>query len=224
MSPELLCLEKFGLKLSRPTKSSDCYALGMVIYEVLSGQVPFSCHGGYTVVVKVLEGQRPRWPQGMEGTYDNIQEVLARCWKSKPEDRPRIEDVLRCLEDVSEFWVPLPPWTTASPSILNSPTRSSSGLNIEGSTEGSEASSPSRSSSMLPPKGKADDRIPILALPDAFKVSHYGVTHNQDLVTHGILCVKDLSQSDPRELVADLDRVGERDFSMADFSNSLSAH
>jgi hypothetical protein len=37
MSPELLDPEMFGLpelEGERPTKQSDCYALGMVIYEV----------------------------------------------------------------------------------------------------------------------------------------------------------------------------------------------
>lgn len=33
MSPELLDPERFGGG-DRPTKQSDCYALGMVIYEV----------------------------------------------------------------------------------------------------------------------------------------------------------------------------------------------
>ena len=34
MSPELLFPEKFGITDDRPTRQSDCYALGMVIYEV----------------------------------------------------------------------------------------------------------------------------------------------------------------------------------------------
>jgi len=34
MSPELLYPDKFGAKDSRPTTQSDCYALGMVVYEV----------------------------------------------------------------------------------------------------------------------------------------------------------------------------------------------
>ena len=37
MSPELLDPERFGMPVSednRPTRQSDCYALGMVIYEV----------------------------------------------------------------------------------------------------------------------------------------------------------------------------------------------
>ena len=34
ISPELLVPQRFGLDGSRPMKKSDCYALGMVIYEV----------------------------------------------------------------------------------------------------------------------------------------------------------------------------------------------
>jgi hypothetical protein len=56
MSPELLNPEKFGLKESRPTKEADCYALGMVIYEVLSGQKPYAPRKGPVVIQKVLAG------------------------------------------------------------------------------------------------------------------------------------------------------------------------
>lgn len=34
MSPELLSPEEFGMTDNRPTRQSDRYALGMVIYEV----------------------------------------------------------------------------------------------------------------------------------------------------------------------------------------------
>lgn len=34
MSPELLSPEEFGMADNRPTRQSDRYALGMVIYEV----------------------------------------------------------------------------------------------------------------------------------------------------------------------------------------------
>ena len=34
MSPELLHPRMFGLDDDRPTTQSDCYALGMVVYEV----------------------------------------------------------------------------------------------------------------------------------------------------------------------------------------------
>jgi serine/threonine protein kinase len=55
-SPELLHPMEFDLKEVRPTTSSDCYLLGMVIlYGVSSGRIPFFNRKGLGVVVKVLE-------------------------------------------------------------------------------------------------------------------------------------------------------------------------
>ena len=99
MSPELLNPELFGLKESRPTKQSDCYALGMVLYEVLSGQIPFTPSTAPVVIRMVLEGERPGRPQGDEGSLftDAIWGVLERCWKPRPSDRTRVEAVLLSL-------------------------------------------------------------------------------------------------------------------------------
>ena len=43
MSPELLYPEEFGHCDDRPTKQSDCYALGMVVYEVLTDITVLTC-------------------------------------------------------------------------------------------------------------------------------------------------------------------------------------
>ena len=67
MSPELLHPNQFGLKDSRPTRESDCYALGMVIYEVLSGKAPFAALKDFMVMRKVTDGERPERPEGAEG-------------------------------------------------------------------------------------------------------------------------------------------------------------
>jgi len=103
MSPELFDPERFDLKDRRHTKSSDCYALGMVIYEVLSRRVPFYQYADYAVVVKVLKDERPGRPGGGEGTWftDGIWGMLGRCWEPIPVNRPRIEDVLQCLGEIS---------------------------------------------------------------------------------------------------------------------------
>ena len=100
MSPELIAPENFDLEKSRPTKESDCYALGMVIYEVLSGKTPFSQHQAPLVMKKVLDGERPERPEGEEGTLftDNIWGMLELCWKHKPGERTNAEAVLPCLE------------------------------------------------------------------------------------------------------------------------------
>jgi hypothetical protein len=110
MGPELFDPEKFGLKEGRPTRSSDCYALGMVVYEVLSGRVPFHRYGDYSVVLKVSEGERPERPRGAKGAGfgNDIWNLLQSCWMPSPGDRPKIKDVLRRLEDVSRSWMPPP--------------------------------------------------------------------------------------------------------------------
>ena len=98
MSPELIDPQQFGLQHSRPTESSDCYAFGMVIYETISGNMPFHEDQDLTVFVKVLQGKRP--PRGGKFGKD-LWGMLERCWESQPSNRPSIGDVLRCLEAYS---------------------------------------------------------------------------------------------------------------------------
>jgi len=104
MSPELFFPALFGLMDSYPTKESDCYALGMVIYEVLSGQVPFAQDfREIPVMLKIADGRRPGRPQGREGAWftDEVWDTLGRCWKHQPHERPRIDAVLQCLQGVA---------------------------------------------------------------------------------------------------------------------------
>lgn len=100
MSPELFSPENFGLKESSPTKESDYYALGMVIYEVLSGQVPFAPLREVVVISKILEHKRPTRPLGDEGRWftDSIWKIMEGCWQPQPNDRLNAEAVLRGLE------------------------------------------------------------------------------------------------------------------------------
>jgi len=100
MSPELISPSKPPLKESCPTKQSDCYALGMVIYEVLREQVPFVPPEGTAVISKFIDGECPGRPQGGEGARftDDLWRMLEGCWKPQPDDRLSAEDVLMVLE------------------------------------------------------------------------------------------------------------------------------
>ena len=106
MSPELHYPELFGFEDGRPTSESDCYALGMVILEVLSGQVPFVGSGDYVVMQKVTSGETPKRPEGAWFTND-VWRILRRCWGTEPRNRPGLEDVLRCLKETSPSWTTL---------------------------------------------------------------------------------------------------------------------
>ena len=111
MSPELLDPDRFGGEDGRATKESDCYALGMVVLEVLTGKPPFPGYSGLIVMRKVIEGERPGRPDGKEEVWftGDLWEILEQCWLPRPERRPEIEAVLRCLERGSTTWQPLPP-------------------------------------------------------------------------------------------------------------------
>jgi len=156
MSPELFDPERLGLQESHRTESSDCYALGMVVYEVLSRRIPFYPYANFVVPTKVVEGKRPERPEGEEGVWftDDVWKVLERCWTTQPGDRPGIEDVLQCLEKVSGSWTSLrvvPPPTTGSPSrnFLNTSTEGHTGLGETLTT------SPYQPSQTLPAEGDA---------------------------------------------------------------------
>jgi len=111
MSPELLDPDQFGLKDSKPTKESDCYALGMVVYEVLSGQAPFAQSKDFIVMRKVIEGERPEIPEGAEKAWftGDLWRMLQLCWETQPRSRPSIAAVQGCLERTSRAWEPPAP-------------------------------------------------------------------------------------------------------------------
>ena len=105
MGPELIAPQDFGFKTSRPTKFSDCYSLGMVIYETISGKPPFHEDTDLAVFLKVMRGVRP---SREDGFTDSLWKTMEQCWAFQPNDRPSVEDVLRCLETCSN--TPPPPF------------------------------------------------------------------------------------------------------------------
>ena len=108
MSPELLDPNHSDFKDGQRTKASDCYALGMVIYEVLSGQVPFVDYHILFVPHHITSGERPKRPKREWFTGD-LWGMLEICWSSNPIARPTIGAVFECLERASPIWKPLPP-------------------------------------------------------------------------------------------------------------------
>ena len=109
MSPELLFPEHFNLKESRPTDASDCYALGMVILEVLSGgRAPYHQLKDFIVMRIVIEGTHPERPDRPWFT-DDLWGTLKQCWSPQPEDRPTCGVILECLGRAITTWQPLPP-------------------------------------------------------------------------------------------------------------------
>ena len=126
MSPELLDPDQFGISDSRPTKQSDCYALGMVVYEVradtiiptsaevrlvyhqvLYGKAPYwEMTNEAAVITAIMRGDRPPKPEAMEnlGLTDQLWELVEQCWSADTSARPDVRTVLSHLNHAAWLW------------------------------------------------------------------------------------------------------------------------
>ncbi|KAH9934222.1 kinase-like domain-containing protein [Fomitopsis serialis] len=100
-APEVLDPESAGLEKARPSKASDVYSLGLVMWEVFAGHVPFHQYPlEANVLYRVLAGARPARPNAARhGLSDSVWEWMQRCWDAEASRRPRIADVVSFLRD-----------------------------------------------------------------------------------------------------------------------------
>ncbi|CEL63271.1 Tyrosine-protein kinase JAK1 OS=Homo sapiens GN=JAK1 PE=1 SV=2 [Rhizoctonia solani AG-1 IB] len=79
-----------------PSKPSDVYALGMTLYEVMAGQVPYKGIAANLVLVRIIERIMPRRPESIPEGYENgdsLWDLLLRCWSYEPMGRPTSTEV-----------------------------------------------------------------------------------------------------------------------------------
>ena len=130
MSPELLDPQRFGSD-GCPTRESDCYALGMVIYEVSRAHLlrwslvyPSQVLTGLSrpfhhifppmslpaVLSAVLRGERPRKPLDAEplGFSDTLWELIQLCWSESISTRPPAQRLLDYFSPAFLTWIPPP--------------------------------------------------------------------------------------------------------------------
>ena len=116
MAPEQYYPEKFGLRTRRVSKQADIYAFGMVIYEVLTGRLPFGAEGyrSAEIMLRVIEGKRPREPEKAEdiGFGGGTWELVQQCWHQDREERPTVEKVSEHFQRVAGTSLIVPPGRT----------------------------------------------------------------------------------------------------------------
>ena len=83
-------------------KRSDIWAFGVVLFEVLTGQAPFTGETVSHVLAKVLE-REPQWESLPDTTSPTLVKLLRRCLKKDPKQRVRdIGDVRLAMQGAFE--------------------------------------------------------------------------------------------------------------------------
>ncbi|MBL9026812.1 MAG: serine/threonine protein kinase [Myxococcales bacterium] len=94
MSPE-------QAKLREITDKSDCFALGVVLYEMVTGRRPFTGTTAFEIVIAIdrdapeaIEVARPGTPRGLA-------DIVMRCLEKQPQGRPTADAVARALGELA---------------------------------------------------------------------------------------------------------------------------
>ncbi|HET6821947.1 MAG TPA: protein kinase [Anaerolineales bacterium] len=117
MSPE----QAQGLKVDH---RSDIYSLGVVLYEMLAGRIPFEGDTSWTLIFKHINEP----PPAVEGIQPAVQAVLDRALAKKPEDRYQSArelaadymEAIGLVSEASTLRISLPP---SRPSRASTPAR-----------------------------------------------------------------------------------------------------
>ena len=98
MAPELFQQDTEKVQISDETSlkyhfKCDIYSFGMVCYEILTGEVPFSEVPLKKIRDFVSNGERPELPKQCP---EELAALIKRCWDSNPSERPSFSEI--CLE------------------------------------------------------------------------------------------------------------------------------
>lgn len=65
---------------------ADIYAMGIIIYEMLTGEVPYAADTPLAVVLKHIQAPLPTFAYG-DDVPENVERIILRCLAKEPEDR-----------------------------------------------------------------------------------------------------------------------------------------
>ena len=88
MAPELLRDND-----AKYSKFSDIWAYGMLVYEIVSREMPFRNDDPMHVVFAVCEGKK--LPEIPEDCPTHFRKLMKNCWKMEPKERPTVDSILQ---------------------------------------------------------------------------------------------------------------------------------
>ena len=84
------------------TFASDIYSVGMLMWELSSGQPPFiNYNHDYDLAMKIVNGMRPKI---LPGTPLEYRKLMEQCWDAELEKRPNIKSINRELRELTRLY------------------------------------------------------------------------------------------------------------------------
>ncbi|KAK8880401.1 hypothetical protein M9Y10_003073 [Tritrichomonas musculus] len=93
MAPEIHTKKEY-------TKATDVYAFAIIVYEIITNEIPFSNLKAFEIGYKVANNIRPEFKYEPPDSY---KQLIESCWSQDPKDRPTFDDIVDDLENDSGF-------------------------------------------------------------------------------------------------------------------------
>lgn len=90
MSPESIRSKKYS-------SASDVWGWGVLVFETLTGEIPYKELNPLQAATEVVLGKRLRLPEEVEKEWGELSHWMTRCFATEPSERPSMDDLCTFL-------------------------------------------------------------------------------------------------------------------------------